>query len=80
MSIVIRAKFQLQEIRQHIGEGKTYIFCPMYDTSIPEDRRFSQYTPTGELRIFVTNPVVHATWHLGRYCYFDVTAIEPSDV
>ena len=74
----IRCKFQLQEVREHHyhgGTGKTFVFRPCYDTTIPEDQVFMKYSPSGEFTIFVTNPVVLAEWKLGEHYYFDATPV-----
>ncbi len=77
LTLNIRAKFQLQEVREHASNsgGKTFVFRPCYDTSIPEDQVFMKYSPTGEFSIFVTNPVVLAEWTLDEHYYFDVTPV-----
>ena len=73
---MVRAKFVLMSIQAHAyGDSKTYRFAPQYDTSIPEDQRFAQYSPSGELWIQVTNPVVHETWKLGESYYLDFTPV-----
>lgn len=75
----IRAKFQLQEHRIVAwgGEyrGHTFIFRPSYDPSIPEDQRFAQASPTGEMSILVDNPPVIEYWsaQLGKQFYLDFT-------
>lgn len=70
-----RAKFRCNTVTEHAGmSGKTYVFGPVYDTSIPEDQRFAQYSPSGELRILVDNPAVD--FPLGAYFYLDFTKVE----
>lgn len=43
----------------------------MYDDSVPEDQRYARYTPSGELRIAVTNPAV--VFEPGQSYYLDIT-------
>ena len=71
---MVRAKFQLQEVRHnHYGSGKTLVFRPMYDNSIPEDRRFAKATPSGEFTMYVDNEAALNQLHLGERYYFDIT-------
>lgn len=71
----IRAKFRCNSITDHATmTGKTVKLGPVYDSSIPEDRRFATATPTGDLSMFVDNPAAEFT--LGAYYYVDFTPIE----
>lgn len=75
--MAVRAKFQLQEIRTHCwGTSKTLVFRPMYDTSIPEDQRFSDATPSGEFIMMVNNPNALAQMEIGKFYYVDFTPTE----
>jgi hypothetical protein len=70
----VRCKFQLQEITEFAGYSqgmKKYVFRPQYDDTIPEDRRFQKYSPSGEFWILVDNPAVHEEYKNGHYYYFD---------
>lgn len=63
---------RLAEMISHAGyTAKTFVFRPEYDASIPEDQRFYEATPSGELRIYVNNPLVIEHYKLGEYYYFD---------
>lgn len=74
---MVRAKFQLSEERtNHWGQGKTLIFQPIYDQSIPEDQRYSEATPSGRLEMLVNNPAALEKFKLGRYYYLDFTPVE----
>lgn len=78
--MTVRAKFQLQEIRQHAGYGygcdaKTLVFRPQYDTTIPEDRRFAKATPTGEFTMYVDNPAALEQFELGAHYYIDFNPV-----
>lgn len=71
----VRAKFRCVKVEQSAGmSGRTLKFAPMYDTTIPEDRRYSQATPSGELTMYVDNPAV--SFELGEYYYLDFTKVE----
>jgi hypothetical protein len=79
----VRAKFRLQEHREYSSDGKyfghTFIFRPMYDPSIPEDQRFAEASPSGELTINVDNPAVVEMWknNLGYQFYLDFVDVVP---
>lgn len=69
---MVRAKFRRNVIEARAGmSGKSITFAPMYDTSIPEDLRYSQATPSGELKMYVDNPAVE--FKLGAQYYLDFT-------
>lgn len=73
----VRAKFRCTSV-EHFGPGtegsRTFKFAAQYDDTIPEDQRFSQYTPSGELRITVDNPSVQ--FEPGQQYYLDFTLAE----
>jgi hypothetical protein len=72
MEAVVRAKFTVVEVTQYEhGLGKTIKLQPRYDSSLPEDKRFSEASPSGEMSMYVTNP--HALEHLtpGAVFYLD---------
>lgn len=79
----VRAKFMLQEHRIYGYGGDhrshTFVFRPQYDPNIPEDRRFAQASPSGELSITVDNPSVVAVWEgkQGKQFYLDWTPADP---
>lgn len=73
--MAIRAKFQLQSITGHYWSNstKTLKFYASYDSSIPEDQRFAQATPSGTFEMTVDNPAALAQFELGKQYYFDIT-------
>lgn len=78
----IRAKFMLQEHRiysWHPDRSQhTFVLRPQYDDNIPEDQRFHQATPTGELTMLVDNPAVveYLSKMLNKQFYLDFTPAE----
>lgn len=56
---------------------RTYRFQAVYDQTLPEDRRYAKYTPSGELRILVDNPNV--TFVPGKSYYLDFTLVEENE-
>jgi hypothetical protein len=47
----------------------------MYDTSIPEDQRFQQATPSGSFEQLVDNPAALEQFELGKSYYVDFTPV-----
>lgn len=73
----VRAKFRCNSVERFgpdSGAMRTYRFTPQYDTSIPEDQRFSKYTPSGALSLTVSNPSVEFV--AGRDYYLDISSAE----
>lgn len=72
----VRCKFVcVKKIQQSYHQGAEYTFQPQYDTETPEDERFSASTPSGEIRLLVTNEKV--SYELGKAYYFDSTPVVP---
>jgi hypothetical protein len=74
----VRAKFTLQEIHEFSYPGKKFVFTPQYDTSIPEDQRFSKATPSGRFEMQVDNPAAIEQFKLGQAYYVDFTPVPKS--
>jgi len=87
---MVRAKFMLTEVTESgygytdkdgkkvvtKNAGKKLVFQPQYDTSIPEDQRFAQATPSGRFEMLVDNPAALAQLEIGQQYYFDITPAE----
>ncbi|MHB1273619.1 MAG: hypothetical protein ACYCZD_12795 [Rhodanobacter sp.] len=71
----VRAKFKLMEVTVHSWDpnARTLKFHAQYDTSIPEDQRFQEATPSGSFEMLCTNPAANAQFELGKNYYFDIT-------
>lgn len=52
---------------------RKFRFMPQYDASVPEDQRYAQATPSGELWLNVDNPAV--SFEPGQAYYFDITPV-----
>lgn len=52
---------------------RIYTFQAIYDTSTPENRRFTKATPWGEIKMRVDNPDVQFV--VGTYYYLDFTQV-----
>ena len=75
---MIRAKFVVESIKQdHWNpDARTVRLTPQYDTSIPEDQRFFNATPSGSISMLINNPAVLTELKLGRKFYIDFTPVE----
>jgi hypothetical protein len=51
---MIRAKFKVDRVLTHEGQGKTLIMSASNQTD-GDNKDWSQWTPSGELRMFITN-------------------------
>ena len=71
----VRAKFKLIEIRSHHWNpnARTFVFQPQYDSTIEEDRRFYDATPSGQCEMLVNNPAVIEEFKIGQDYYLDFT-------
>jgi len=71
----VRAKFRLDTVSTHSwhANARTLKFSAQYDTSIPEDQRFQEATPSGTFEMLCTNPAANAQFELGKSYYFDIT-------
>lgn len=75
----VRAKFRCNSVEQFtpvdVGEGmRVFRFTAVYDDGIPENQRFAQYSPSGELRVSVDNSAVE--FAVGKFYYLDFTPVE----
>jgi len=71
---MVRCKFKLTEINQHSqSDNRKLTFEAQYDTSIPEDQRFSTATPSGKFEMYCNNPTALEQLKLGEQYYFDIT-------
>lgn len=76
-----RCKFKLMSVKEvyYNKEMREFTFNAQYDTSIPEDARFSRFTPQGTFTMLVDNPAVVEKFKLGADYYFDITEV-PEEV
>lgn len=73
--MTVRAKFTLYEkhLMSWSSTAAKLVFCPQYDTSIPEDDRFAKATPSGRFEMTVDNPAALEQFELGKSYYVDFT-------
>ncbi len=76
----VRAKFRCVSDELTIGHPDPqhkYVFRPVYEPDVPEDRRYAKSTPSGEAWLLVTNPAV--TFEVGEHYYLDFTPVIASE-
>lgn len=80
MSTTIRAKFEVTSIERFSwNENQILIkMQPRYDEAIPENRRFEEATPSGNLDMHVSNPAAIEVFKLGKTFYLDFTPVDES--
>ena len=59
-----------------LGNAQNIRLAAQYDPSIPEDQRFMEATPSGELKFYVSNPAVIGGFEIGKNYYIDLTPCE----
>ena len=77
--MAIRAKFRCNSVTFNgdptdDNTSRSYNLSPVYDTSTPENARFTKATPWGELKLNVDNP--EARFEVGKFYYLDFTPAE----
>jgi hypothetical protein len=70
--------YDLERKGQHyknlfLGNAQNIRLAAQYDPSIPEDRRFMEATPSGEVKFYVSNPAVIGGFKIGDNYYVDLT-------
>ena len=75
---MIRAKLRVRTIAEHDRSptSRTVTLQAVYDTSIPEDQRFFDATPSASFELLVNNPKALEELKLGRAFYLDFVPIE----
>lgn len=73
---MIRAKFRVNSVTFHGDHtnpdaSRRYQLTAIYDTSTPENERFTKATPWAELNMTVDNPA--AVLEVGKMYYLDFT-------
>jgi len=76
MTDQVRAKFRLSGVTYYPDTtAQTLKFQVHYDPSIPEDQKFTKYTPTGQIEMHVDNPTAQQMFKVGEYYYVDFTPV-----
>lgn len=76
--MIVRAKLTVTSVTEHnnSGHGKTVELGCVYDSTIPEDRRFCEATPSGSVKLYITNPAALDQFKVGASFYLDFTPVE----
>lgn len=72
-----RAKFTVDEVTLHRYGGRTIRMYPVCADEIPENQRFNDATPSGELKMCVNNQEASKHFNPGDEFYVDFTKVEP---
>ena len=71
----IRAKFRCQSVdRQY--EGQEYVHLEAVTDGSEENKSFSEYTPSGQHNMCITNKAAHGFFQEGQDYYLDFTPAE----
>lgn len=74
----VRAKMKAYAVQPlHSGNPDDVMseirLMPVYDDGNPENKTWSKYTPSGEVRLFITNPDAIAAFDPGKSYFVDFT-------
>lgn len=75
---MVRGKFRVSSIKSFDWSptAKEVTLSTEYDTTIPEDQRYAQATPSGEIRMTIDNPPALEQFKLGQKVYVDFHPID----
>lgn len=59
------------EVREY--GAKRVVLIPQYDSTIEEDRRYAQATPSGRIELYIDNPAALQYLQPGHLFYVDFT-------
>lgn len=71
----VKAKFQVQLITKHQGGAQTVSMAPVIGGS-DENKSWSQYTPSGKLEMYITNPDAYNQFEPGDEFYVTLEKAE----
>lgn len=76
---MVRAKFCVVAVNAvpWSEDAKEIVLEPRYDPTLPEDQKYSKYTPSGRITMVVDNPPAAAQLPLGKILFVDFTPAEP---
>lgn len=70
---MIRGKFVVDHVTKRVGNVANVVLDARYDSSLPEDQRFAEATPSGKIEMSVTVPSVIEAFQPGKVFYVDFT-------
>ena len=71
-----RCKFQVVNVAKDLYGGEKIKLEARYSEDDPEDTRFHQYTPSGEMVFRLDNPSLNGSFEPGDFYYIDLTPVE----
>lgn len=71
--MTVRCKMRLEDVVRNAWGGRKAFFTCIYDSSIEEDKRFQQATPSGSAEFVIDNPAATEQLTIGEYYYFDIS-------
>lgn len=73
-----RCKFVCSKIEDNMGHetSRVVYFETRYCPEVEEDIRFTKYTPWGNMRVCIDNPVVLEQLKEGKEYYIDISSIK----
>lgn len=73
---MVRCKFVVAAIEDTLSpDTKAVTFVTRYDPNLPEDQRFTRWTPSGSMQVMIDNPRALAELKLGESYYIDITKV-----
>lgn len=74
--MTVRAKVYLHTRSEFGGEARQLKFFCVHDNLTEENARFTKYTPSGEITMYVDNPTALAQFQFGKFYYVDFIEVE----
>lgn len=71
----VRAKFCVQSV-EDFGQSKSIKLSAICADEIPENQRYHRYTPFGELKLTIDNPLASEQFKPKAVFYLDFTPVE----
>lgn len=59
-------KFTLRSLKDYGNDNKEVELCTRYDSALPEDQKFSKFTPSGEMKFALQNPALDGFFKPGE--------------
>lgn len=72
----VRAKFQCHSVKVTTSGEEAQLGAVTPDSSVPENERYHNATPSGTLTLFVTNPAVKGFYKPGKSYYLTMVEAE----
>ena len=67
-----RGKMQVKKVSRTMYGGDEVEMSCAYDPENPEDKAFSEATPSGNMNVRITNPALVGTFEPGEFYYIEL--------